>query len=341
MGRPVLEPPSPSPMPPAIVRYLRTRGIDVSSLLERFELPGDTDARDTAPITARGLNELIDAASLLLNEPHLALRLPAELSFARYGLAELVARSSATLRDAFNMMSRYAGLIHSALEITFEEQGDEARMSHRTRGHARGIGRHMHEYGLAKAMHSTRTECGRHVVARRVWFMHARPPDLTSLERFFGTDDLSFGRADNGMALDASVLDLPMLGQDPRMLATVAPLAEAALQARPPVEDFAARVAVQLRQLLPDGARMDAVARALHMSERTLQRRLEQSGTRFSDVLDGVRESLARTLVADRAITLADISYRLGFSDLPTFSRAFKRWTGKPPGTFRRGTAAD
>jgi AraC-like DNA-binding protein len=338
MGRPVLEPPSPSPMPPAIVRYLRTRGIDVSSLLERFALPPDTDTLETAPITARGLNELIEAASLLLNEPYLALRLPAELTFARYGLAELAARSSPTVRDAFTKMSRYAGLIHSHLEIRFEQQGDEARISHRTRGYPRGTGRHMHEYGLAKALHSCRTECGRHVIALRVWFMHARPPDLSPLERFFGTDELSFGCAENGLALSADLLDLPMRGQDPRMLATVEPLAEAALQAQPPADDFAARVSDHLRTLLPDGARMDSVARALRMSERTLQRRLEQSGTRFSNVLDGVRESLARTLVADRTLTLADISYRLGFSDLPTFSRAFKRWTGKPPGTYRRAT---
>jgi AraC-like DNA-binding protein len=81
---------------------------------------------------------------------------------------------------------------------------------------------------------------------------------------------------------------------------------------------------------------MDAVAAALHMSPRTLQRRLEQSGTRYSEVLDDVREAQARAWLSDRTLSLGEIGYRLGFSDLATFSRAFKRWTGKPPGTWRR-----
>jgi len=72
------------------------------------------------------------------------------------------------------------------------------------------------------------------------------------------------------------------------------------------------------------------------MSSRTLQRRLEREDTTFTEVLDGVREELARSLLPDHALSLAEIAYRIGFSDLATFSRAFKRWTGKPPGQFRR-----
>ncbi len=72
------------------------------------------------------------------------------------------------------------------------------------------------------------------------------------------------------------------------------------------------------------------------MSTRTLQRRLDDEGTRFSDVLDTVRERLARSLLLDPSLTLAEVAYRTGFSDLATFSRAFKRWSGLPPGAFRR-----
>jgi AraC-like DNA-binding protein len=68
-------------------------------------------------------------------------------------------------------------------------------------------------------------------------------------------------------------------------------------------------------------------------------RRLEGEGTRFSEVLDAVRERMARRLVLDGAIALAEVGYRVGFSDAATFSRAFKRWTGIPPGAFRRRQA--
>ncbi|HUS67513.1 MAG TPA: AraC family transcriptional regulator ligand-binding domain-containing protein [Kofleriaceae bacterium] len=339
MGRPLKEAPSPSPLAPAIVRYVRARGADASSLIERFDLAAEVEFQESAPVTALALAELLEAAASMLGEPHLALRLPDELSFPRYGLAELAARASANLREAWGRMSRYATLIHPLLEIGFDDVGGEARVWNRTRGYPRGTGRHMHEYGLAKALTSSRVASGRPIAASRVWFIHARPPELGALERFFGTRQLQFGCADNGLAIPSELLDLPLGGGDPRMLATVEPLAEAALAAQPAADDFAARVAERLRALLPGDARMEAVARAMHMSERTLQRRLEQEGTCFTDVLDGVRETLARQWVADRAQPLGDIAYRLGFSDLPTFSRAFRRWTGKPPGTWRRFSA--
>jgi AraC-like DNA-binding protein len=88
--------------------------------------------------------------------------------------------------------------------------------------------------------------------------------------------------------------------------------------------------------LIPTGATIDAVAEAMHMSGRTLQRRLEAEGVSFSEIVDGVREKLARRWLADPAKSLAEVGFGLGFSDLAAFSRAFKRWTGKPPGTWRR-----
>jgi AraC-like DNA-binding protein len=72
------------------------------------------------------------------------------------------------------------------------------------------------------------------------------------------------------------------------------------------------------------------------MSARTLQRRLGEAGAQFSEVLDAVRADEAKRALAGSDAPIAEIAWRLGFADLATFSRAFKRWTGQPPGTFRR-----
>jgi AraC-like DNA-binding protein len=91
-------------------------------------------------------------------------------------------------------------------------------------------------------------------------------------------------------------------------------------------------VAARLSATLPDGVDVTVVAAALHMSPRTLQRRLEEEGTAFTEVLDRVRLELARDALRARATSLTTLAFRLGFADLATFSRAFKRWTGQPPG---------
>jgi AraC-like DNA-binding protein len=202
-------------------------------------------------------------------------------------------------------------------------------------GYPRGVGRHLHELGLAAVLAWLRRELDGPLAARRAWFIHARPRDLVPLYRFFGTRALAFGCPDNGVALPAAALERPARSADARLYATVEPLAEAALRAQPPANDFAAEVLGRVRALLPDAVDAATVAQALHMSSRTLQRRLADEGTRFSDVLDEARAGLARQWLTDGRDPLGEIAWRLGFADLAGFSRAFKRWTGEPPGTWR------
>ena len=78
-------------------------------------------------------------------------------------------------------------------------------------------------------------------------------------------------------------------------------------------------------------------AERLALSERTLHRRLAEEGTRFSALLDSARYARARSLLADRQMTIEAIAMALGFAEASSFSRAFKRWSGVGALEFRRG----
>lgn len=80
---------------------------------------------------------------------------------------------------------------------------------------------------------------------------------------------------------------------------------------------------------------LGAVARALGMSERNLQRCLREAGTSFRDLMDEVWELRARQLLSGTGLELTDIAFRLGYEQVSSFNRAFKRWTGKTPGELR------
>ncbi|MGA7982290.1 MAG: AraC family transcriptional regulator ligand-binding domain-containing protein [Chromatiaceae bacterium] len=73
------------------------------------------------------------------------------------------------------------------------------------------------------------------------------------------------------------------------------------------------------------------VARALAVSPRTLQRKLQQEGTTFEDVIEGLRKDLAQHYVQSGEYDLLELVYLMGFSTLPAFSRAYKSWTGRSP----------
>jgi AraC-like DNA-binding protein len=335
MGRPRRELPLPSALPAAILRDARAHGVDAGLLAQRVGLDVEAEGRDAIAITPSALRDLFEAAAASLGEPFLALRLATELPAGAYGFAELSARASPTVGDAAAHLARYAALVHPELESSFEVTETGADWHARSPQQPRGLGRHAHEYGLAYLLAVVRVGSGEPIAPTRVWFGHSRPPDIAPLFRFFGTQDVAFGEAESGLTLSARSLGVPMLGQDPRLLATAKGLAEGALSAHPRRQAFAELVEKHVVSLLPRGADMGAVARALHMSPRTLQRRLEDEGTAFSDVLDDVRQSAARQRLRDPALSLSEIAYELGFADLATFSRAFKRWTGMPPGMWR------
>jgi len=87
---------------------------------------------------------------------------------------------------------------------------------------------------------------------------------------------------------------------------------------------------------LPDGPpNQQQIADALHVSNRTLQRKLKGEGTSFMDLLQDTRLQLARKYLRQPNRSVVETSYLLGFSEPSTFSRAFKRWTGVAPADFR------
>ncbi len=81
--------------------------------------------------------------------------------------------------------------------------------------------------------------------------------------------------------------------------------------------------------------KMADVARRLAMSERTLHRRLFENGSSFKTLVETTRRHLAENLLRESRFTLSEVAFLTGFSEQSAFNRAFRRWTGQTPTTFR------
>jgi AraC-like DNA-binding protein len=331
-------PSAPSRLLPPLLRYVRQQGGDVGALARRFNLPASIETLDEATVEPGRFEELLEAVATEVGDPFLGLHLPAVLAFPRYSMAELAARAAPTLRQALERVVRFGSSFYAQLSFGLKERDGEFIFTHRLRGGQPG-GQHGNEYALASILTHSRRTTGLPLQPRRLWFTHRREGDLGELVRFFGTPDIAFGRSENALVFEAAVLATPLQTEDPRLLATIDELAERAVREQPAPSDLTATVAARIRQGLGGGTlpEASAVARALRVSARTLARRLEDEGTTFKAVVESVRRDLACRQLEDPAIPLGEVAYRLGFSDVATFSRAFKRWTGKSPGAYRRG----
>ena len=141
------------------------------------------------------------------------------------------------------------------------------------------------------------------------------------------------------VSFDAAVLSRPIVGSDTELgdiLERQADLRMRMLPSPPArAASHAERVRDVLRDCLPDGVpTLEQVARKLGQSRRSLQRNLQHEGYSFSELVEEFRALVAQEQLRLGA-TAAEVALLLGYSEVSTFHRAFKRWTGKTPGQWR------
>ncbi len=134
------------------------------------------------------------------------------------------------------------------------------------------------------------------------------------------------------MVFEAKLLDCPVETADNELLKILKRHCQQVLGARPKADEFVFEVKQLITTLLNSGQpKIDAVAQELGMSSRTLTRRLAEDGLTYKGLLDEVRRKLALQYSNDRRISVKNVAYLLGYSEVPAFYHAFRRWTGSSP----------
>ncbi|MFD4604022.1 AraC family transcriptional regulator ligand-binding domain-containing protein [Streptomyces sp. NPDC058464] len=138
------------------------------------------------------------------------------------------------------------------------------------------------------------------------------------------------------VAFAAADATLPFLTQNEPLWAAFEPELRRRLADLEASATTAERVRAALLETLPSGSTsMDTIARKLTLSKRTLQRRIEAEDTSYQRILDTTRNDLARHYLVNTDLSIAEVSFLLGFSEPNSFYRAFRMWTGTTPDTLR------
>lgn len=323
-----------------VFQYVESRGGDAATLGRRFGVPLDLSENEAVPWEL--LRDVSDAAERELSDPFVGLHMAQHNPRGSYGVLEFSARTAPTTRQALQRLVRYQTLVTDRTRFALRTEGDLAIIEHRVVGLPSGCGRHPNEFTVALLVRRLRELLGPDFVPSAIWFGHERPARLDALSAFFRSERMTFGHDFNGVALPDAQLDTAMPSADPALLRVLDQYADVLLGQVPDVTDFVGTVEAAIHRDLVNGTPdIDGIAVKLHMSSRTLQRRLGEQGTTFNERLDRTRHRLALRHLTDDALPIAEVAYLLGYSDTRAFLRAFKRWTGMTPSEHRKRRASE
>lgn len=173
------------------------------------------------------------------------------------------------------------------------------------------------------------------ITLRRIQFRFAEPSTVDAYVAAFGVRP-SFGGPVNLLALDAAYLDRPLPQANQHTVAICEAQCRELVTRRRARTGISHQVRERLIRLGGADTGMEAVARDLAMSPRTLRRRLTEAGTSYRALVDEVREALAEELLATGALSVEAVAVRLGYAEASSFIYAFKRWKGVTPAAYAR-----
>lgn len=319
--------------------HLRARGVDPAPLLGRFAIPADAETAEAIDLPVQRVADFADAAAELVGDPDLGIHLAQTAPHGAYGVAEYLAITSPDLGQAWGVLARFAALLNTSGKRRLELTGTEMIFEVQVPGHPNAYGRQANEFDFLRMLRVSRQQTGAPLVPRRAWFAHPRPASTAALEEALGVRP-QFGMGSCGVALDRACAEVPMRSADAALAQVLSAHAEV-LQNRLEVQsDLLARVREQLKTGLQRGSgSLESVASAMHMSGRTLQRRLAEREVSFASLVDEVRRTEATRYLTSSRLTVTEIAFLLGYSDVSAFVRAFRAWTGQTPSDFRQASA--
>lgn len=322
-----------------MIQLLEDRGHGVEAVLGAAEIPRFALEEPSFRITlVQELAFTRRALALLADEPCVSLEVGRRFHLSMFGLLGLAAACAASMREALRIFLSYPSLVWGLLEVTYWRNDADEYLAFEPGQVATELAGYYVERDMGALLAMFRNAVGPSVHPGAVYLRRARPAQAAAYEDYFGCP-VNFGAAVDEMHYPQALWDaVPPQANDRsrRYFENQCQQLNESMQAPFRYGDI---VRGRLRHATPIPP-LPALAAALFMTPRTLQRRLAAEGTGFGALLREVREERAQALLRRPSLAIEEIAWRLGFHDPDAFSRAFRAWTGLSPSEFRRALHA-
>jgi len=311
------------------------QGLAPEALLAHAGIPLEDLKAERWPIDH--ITRLWRAAATLTQDAGFGLKAGSQVGPASFNVVSYILQSSPTLRESIAVVQRFQRLISDGGRFQVIAGEQASWIVYHPRQGELAFSPHQLEAVLSAVVSFSRWVTGSGMSPLRAQFSHAALGPLSGYNAVFQCP-VDFEQAFSGLLLDNAALDQPLPQADAQLAAVHQQVAAARLAALSEESgDLATELrgwlAAQLGHALPDRAQ---AAQAFGMTERTFARRLQNQALSYTGLRDAARKEHACQAVAHTERAFSDIAQSLGFAEASAFNRAFKRWTGRAPGDYRR-----
>lgn len=240
-----------------------------------------------------------------------------------------------SLKSALLKLRRYQKICDEGTSITLTQKGDDAILNIAILDDILQKDKHLTNYRLSGVYVYLKKLAGVSFDLTQVSFCHAPPEDVSEYERIFNCP-VSFSQPFNALIFDARYLDLSIPEHNVELLKTFEQHAKDIIESLDVNDSYTNRAGKIIARILNENSlSIQIVAEKMAVSVRKLQLKLQQEKTTYSKLLNDIRKRLAISYLKDRHISITEIAYLLGYSEVSVFYRAFKKWTDKTPIQYR------
>jgi AraC-like DNA-binding protein len=318
-----------------IAEMLAAEGLDVRAMLLAAEIdPADLHSAG-ARVPTEKISRLWELAAERSGDPAIGLRQHRVARPAAFDVVGYTMMSCANLQGAYERLRRYLLILSDALTMTLGDDRGRYRIGLALFGGERPVPRQRVEFVMVNLVSLCCWISGREIHPVAVELSYPASADPEPYREAFRCP-ITFAAPANSLSFALADMTMPLPTSNP-VLAEMHERFAGNYLRRFDHAQTSYRCREVIIRRLPDGEpRRDQVAGELCMSERTLQRRLDEESTSFVQLLDSTRRELAEQYLGGGLhLSLAQAAYLLGFADQSSFFRACKRWFEVSPGQYR------
>jgi AraC-like DNA-binding protein len=313
-----------------IALTLRDLGVDPQPIIRKAGLDPSAFDDEANVIPHAGLGRLLTLSVARTNFPHFGLLVGRRSTILSLGMVGRLMLHSETLGHALQGLVTNSGVQNRGAVPSLATRGDMAEFTYAVYQPSTESAEQMSDIALAVAVNAIRKLSGSAWSPSEVLLPRAAPPDCEPYRQHFKAP-VRFNQETATLIFPAVDLEISIAGADPLLRAMIEE--QIRKMKRNQSSEFADDVRRLLRVRLTGKA--EHIADLLTMNRRTLSRRLRCTGTAYNVIANEVRFETARQLLQDTNVPLSQIAAALGYSEASAFCRAFKRWSGKTPASWR------